>query len=220
MCTCVYPRFPYVLVDCSKLCQRCHSHQRCMGKHLGGRRCRVPSTGPGTPWRSGLRRSPGGNVSGCSPRTSLLTRASSCRSSHTGITWTTFGWCAGNVEWGWTSGPWGTCWRRSTCASCATGRSWGEAASGRCSSGINVGIRQGAVSSPPAVRQGRRSIVLRRQGEASECVGSHPWQFRRPQGWIWMPGRRVLLVVVWHCWPRSPTTRKVCHQGWKRRHHR
>ena len=98
-------------------------------------------------------------------------------------------------------------------------RNWRKHAGG-CSSGINVSMRQGAVCTTPASRRGRRSIILQRHGEASRCGGSRPQQIRHPRGRIWNPGKQVLLVVTWHCWPGSPAARSVFHQGWKRRHHR
>ena len=147
-------------------------------------------------------------------------RASSCRSSHTRMTWATFVWCAGTVGWGWTSGPRRTCRKRSTWARRAAGGSRQQAASGRCSSGINIIIRQDAVYNTPASRRGERSIVLRRCGETHRCGGSHPQQIGRPQGRIWNPGRRVLLVVVWGRWPILPSPQQVFHRGWRHEHHR
>ena len=141
--------------------------QGCTGWHLFGLRCGVPNTKTGTRRRSGWRRSPTGNVRGCSPRTNLLPLASSCPRSRTGTTLGTFGSSAGTAGSGWTSGTWRTCWRTSTCLSRATGGSRRGAAGGRCSSGIDVGVRQGAVSNPPVVCRVRRRLALRHRGGAA-----------------------------------------------------
>ena len=181
MRTYVCPQFPCVLAEYTgTLWQGSRSRQFVEG-HPEHHRHPVPSTGAGTAWRGGPRRLPGGNIRKCSLRRSLRRRDSCCPSSRARITSMTFGWRAGTAAWTWTSGKLGTSWRWRTCAKRAHGSGMLGAVSGRCFSGINVGMSVDAEYAPLVHRRGWRNIVVRRHGEAKHLGESHSLQRRHPR---------------------------------------